>query len=83
ANTDLRVAAANLRRAIAIYHEVESENLPQAALSAKAERAQIAGESFLIKEKIPVFNLGDFGFSVSYLVDFFGKLARADEAALA
>ncbi|MGE8368491.1 efflux transporter outer membrane subunit [Cupriavidus basilensis] len=83
ANTDLRVAAANLRRAIAIYHEVESENLPQAALSAKTERAQIAGESFLIKEKLPVFNLGDFGFSVSYLVDFFGKLARADEAALA
>ncbi len=83
ANTDLRVAAANLRRAIAIYHEVESENLPQAVVSAKAERAQVAGESFLLKEKVPVFNLGDFGFSVSYLVDFFGKLARADEAALA
>ncbi|NUA27671.1 efflux transporter outer membrane subunit [Cupriavidus basilensis] len=83
ANTSLRVAAANLRRAVAIYHEVEAENLPQAAFSAKAERAQIAGESFLLKEKVPVFNLGDVGFSVSYLVDFFGKLARADEAALA
>ncbi|EHP43427.1 NodT family RND efflux system outer membrane lipoprotein [Cupriavidus basilensis OR16] len=83
ANTSLRVAAANLRRAVAIYHEVEAENLPQAAFSAKTERAQIAGESFLLKEKVPVFNLGDVGFSVSYLVDFFGKLARADEAALA
>ncbi|MFJ1255250.1 efflux transporter outer membrane subunit [Cupriavidus sp. CuC1] len=83
ANTSLRVAAANLRRAVEIYHEVEAENLPQAAFSAKAERAQIAGESFLLKEKVPVFNLGDVGFSVSYLVDFFGKLARADEAALA
>lgn len=83
ANTSLRVAAANLRRAVAAYHEVEAENLPQAAFSAKAERAQIAGESFLLKEKVPVFNLGDVGFSVSYLVDFFGKLARADEAALA
>ncbi|WP_454727039.1 MULTISPECIES: efflux transporter outer membrane subunit [Cupriavidus] len=83
ANTSLRVAAANVRRAVAVYHEVEAENLPQAAFSAKAERAQVAGESFLIKEKIPVLSLGDFGFAVSYLVDFFGKLARADEAALA
>src|SRR5207253_8332157 len=30
ANTDLRVAAANLKRAIAVYHEVEAENLPVA-----------------------------------------------------
>ncbi|MGO4330912.1 efflux transporter outer membrane subunit [Cupriavidus sp. 2TAF22] len=83
ANTSVRVAAANLRRAVAVYHEVEAENLPQAAISAKAERAQVAGESFLLKEKVPVFSLGDVGFAVSYLVDFFGKLARADEAALA
>lgn len=83
ANTDLRVAAANLRRAIAMYHEVEADNLPQASISAATERTQISGESFLMKEKIPVFSIGDVGFSVSYLVDFFGKLERADEAALA
>ncbi|MGO4332215.1 efflux transporter outer membrane subunit [Cupriavidus sp. 2TAF22] len=83
ANTDLRVAAANLKRAIAVYHEVEAENLPEARLSASAERGQIAGEPLLKEEKIPVMNFGDVGFRVSYLIDFFGKLARADEAALA
>ncbi|SDD50329.1 efflux transporter, outer membrane factor (OMF) lipoprotein, NodT family [Cupriavidus sp. YR651] len=83
ANTDLRVAAANLKRAIAVYHEVEAENLPETRFRASAERGQIAGEPLLKEEKIPVFNFGDVGFDVSYLIDFFGKLARADEAALA
>lgn len=82
-NADLRVAAANLRRAIALYHEVEAENLPEMRVSAAAERTQIAGESFLMTEKLPVLNVGNFAIGVSYLVDFFGKLARADEAALA
>ncbi|WP_059410564.1 efflux transporter outer membrane subunit [Cupriavidus basilensis] len=83
ANTDLRVASANLKRAIAVYHEVESENLPQGAFGASVARGQIAGEPLLHEEKIPVFNFGDVGLNVSYLIDFFGKLARADEAALA
>ncbi|AOY94609.1 RND transporter [Cupriavidus sp. USMAA2-4] len=83
ANTDLRAAAANLRRAIAIYHEVEAENLPQGALWGSAQRTQLSGESLLKTEKIPALSIGDAGFSVSYLIDFFGKLARADEAALA
>jgi len=83
ANTDMRVAAANLRRAIATYHEVEAENLPQAAVRAGAQRGRIAAEPLLHEEAIPVMNFGDVGFGVSYLIDFFGKLARADEAALA
>jgi len=83
ANTDLRVAAANLKRAIAVYHEVEAENLPEARFLAGAQRGQIAGEPLLKEEKIPVMNFGDVGLNVSYLIDFFGKLARADEAALA
>ncbi len=83
ANTDLRVAAANLKRAIAVYHEVEAENLPEAKFKASAERGQIAGEPLLHEEKIPAMNFGDIGFEVSYLIDFWGKLKRADEAALA
>lgn len=83
ANTDLRVAAANLRRAIAVYHEVEAENLPGARLGVKGERGLVAAEPLLHEEKLPVMNFGDFGLQVSYLIDFFGKLARADEAALA
>ena len=83
ANTDLRVAAANLRRAIALYHEVESENLVQGSVHADVARGLIAAEPLLHEDKVPVFNFGDTGFQVSYLIDFFGKLARADEAALA
>jgi NodT family efflux transporter outer membrane factor (OMF) lipoprotein len=83
ANTDIRAAGANLRRAVALLHEVESENLPQGGASASMSRAQLSGESFLQGTEPPVFNLGDFGLGVSYVVDFFGKLARADEAALA
>ncbi|WER47417.1 TolC family protein [Cupriavidus sp. WKF15] len=83
ANADLRVAAANLKRAIAVYHEVEAENLPEARFKAGVQRGQIAGEPLLHEEKIPAMNFGDIGFEVSYLLDFWGKLARADEAALA
>ncbi|GLC96997.1 RND transporter [Cupriavidus sp. TA19] len=83
ANTDIRAASANLRRAVALLHEVESENLPQGGVDASVSRAQLSAQSFLQTVKPPVFNLGDFGFGVSYLIDFFGKLARADEAALA
>lgn len=83
ANADIRVAMANLRRAVAAYHEVEAENLPQGGFRGKAERAQLSGQSFLQTTQPPVFNLGDFGLGASYLIDLFGKLARADEAALA
>ncbi|APD11510.1 RND transporter [Pandoraea vervacti] len=83
ANTNVRVALANVQRAIAMYHEVESENLPQGGVQAEALRAQISGESFLKEEKLPVANLAVATLGISYQIDFFGKLARADEAALA
>ncbi len=83
ANTNVRVALANVRRAVAMYHEVESENLPQGGVEANVARAQLSGESFLQEEKLPVINLAAAALSISYQIDFFGKLARADEAALA
>jgi NodT family efflux transporter outer membrane factor (OMF) lipoprotein len=83
ANTTVRAALANLQRAVATYHEVESENLPQGGVEANTARAQLSGESFLKEEKLPVVNLAAAALSVSYQIDFFGKLARADEAALA
>ncbi|GAB3625893.1 Outer membrane protein OprM [Pandoraea terrae] len=83
ANTSVRVAVANVKRSVAMYHEVESERLPQGGVSATVQRAQLSGESFLQEEKLPVITLGDVGLSMSYQIDFFGKLARADEAALA
>ncbi|AKM32554.1 RND transporter [Pandoraea faecigallinarum] len=83
ANTNVRVALANVQRAVAMYHEVESENLPQGGVQAEALRAQISGESLLQEEKLPVANLAVATLGISYQIDFFGKLARADEAALA
>ncbi|WP_246177877.1 efflux transporter outer membrane subunit [Pandoraea horticolens] len=83
ANTNVRVALANVQRAIAMYHEVQSENFPQGGVQANGGRAQLSGESFLKEEKLPVINLAAAALSISYQIDFFGKLARADEAALA
>ncbi|ODP34357.1 efflux transporter outer membrane subunit [Pandoraea sp. ISTKB] len=83
ANTNVRVALANVQRAVAMYHEVESENLPQGGVEAEAARAQISGESLLKEEKLPVVNIAVATLGISYQIDFFGKLARADEAALA
>src|SRR5450830_1799379 len=68
ANTGLREARAHLQRA-------------HASVEAAGKRAQEAGETFLLKEKLPVMNEGNLGFSVSYQIDLFGQLARAEEAA--
>lgn len=82
-NTDLRIAAANLRRALANYQEVRSAHLIQGNVTAQTAREQYSAEAFLSNEKPPVLNVGSYGVSASYLIDFFGKLARADEASLA
>lgn len=81
ANTDLRVAQAHLQRALSVADEVKDIAGPHAAVSASVERAQVAGEAYLLETKVPVFNLGDVGAHVSYQLDLFGQLARASEAA--
>ena len=80
-NTDLRVADANLRRALALQNQVDSERNIEARVSLAAKRAEEAGEQFLLSEKLPVVNEGDFGISLAYQVDMFGKLKRGEEAA--
>src|SRR5450830_1193900 len=81
ANTGLREARAHLQRAHAIVQAVDAEAGPHASVEAAGKRAQEAGETFLLKEKLPVMNEGNLGFSVSYQIDLFGQLARAEEAA--
>ncbi|GGP24098.1 efflux transporter outer membrane subunit [Silvimonas iriomotensis] len=81
ANTDLRVASANLRRAVYIMGEVDAESGLHGGVDFAAKRAQESGESFLLTEKLPVLNEGDVGLSVSYDLDLFGKLKRGEEAA--
>lgn len=81
ANTDLRVAAANLARAhdVAIVAGAQAE--PEFHVSAAAERARFSGESFLLPEALPVANVGDVGIDASWQIDLFGRIRRTVEAA--
>jgi len=81
ANTDLRVAAANLARARALAAEARAAQEPTLGVSGGAQRALESAETFLLFEPLPVENLADVGISVSYQVDLVGKLRRAVEAA--
>jgi NodT family efflux transporter outer membrane factor (OMF) lipoprotein len=83
ANTDLRVAAANLARVQAAQREVEGHQEIQGSASFGAERAQLSGESFLVPEQLPSQWLGDGAIKIGYQLDLFGRLRRASEAARA
>ncbi|MCD4500787.1 efflux transporter outer membrane subunit [Chromobacterium vaccinii] len=83
ANADLRAAAANLRKAMAVEASVNAERDPHASVSATVQRSQDSGEAYLIEKKLPVANVGDGGLQIGYEIDLFGKLARAEEAARA
>jgi NodT family efflux transporter outer membrane factor (OMF) lipoprotein len=83
ANTDLRVAAANLARAEAVLSEAHAAGGFTTQVSGAAERARESGETFLRTEPIPVENLADVGIKVSYQLDLVGRLRRASEAARA
>ncbi|QPQ54842.1 TolC family protein [Allosphingosinicella flava] len=71
ANTDLRIAAANLRQARAVLRETRSGRLPSTDLSASASYGRADGEEGA---------LYDAGLDVGYQVDLFGRIARAIEA---
>jgi len=81
ANTDLRVAAANLARARAIVGEADDAGGFKTGVSAAAMHARESGEQFLLPEPLPVENLADIRVKVSYQVDLVGRLKRAAEAA--
>lgn len=81
ANTNLRVASANLQKAMAVSEQVDAESGIHAAVSAEAQRARFSGESYLLSEEMPVYNVGGYGVNVSYQLDLFGQLKRGEEAA--
>ncbi|MDH4569670.1 TolC family protein [Pseudomonas sp. BN414] len=83
ANTDLRVAAANLGRAAAQVTEAEDRGGFEESLSADLQRTQVAGQQFLLMEKVPVVNFANLNASLSYQFDLFGKLQRGVEASRA
>ncbi len=85
ANTDLRVASANLARAKGALTEARSAlYLPATQLTASATEGRTATGNGLaeIEGKKPRTSGADtFGFVASYEVDLFGRLRRASEAA--
>jgi NodT family efflux transporter outer membrane factor (OMF) lipoprotein len=83
ANTDLRVAAANLSRSHAQLNEAEDRGGFDESVDLQAQRLQAAGQEFLLMEKVPVVNFANFNLGVSYQFDLFGTLKRGVEAAQA
>lgn len=80
ANTDLRVATANLERARAALREARAGRLPQSSVGAGANYSRTpAIQSFpgIDRER---WNL-DVGLDISYEVDLFGRVSRSIEAA--
>ena len=75
ANTDLRVAAANLARSRAVLRETRAGRLPSTNTSASATYGQQPG--------FPSDTVYDAGLDASYQVDLFGRLRRAVEASRA
>lgn len=83
ANTDLRMAAANLARSEAISMEAEGARHVKLSASGTAVRARESGEAYLVPERLPVESLGDGGINIAYQIDLVGGLKRAAEAAAA
>lgn len=76
ANTDLRVAAANLARARAVLREVRGGRLPATNVSGSATYANQPGPG-------GSDTIYDAGLDVSYQLDLFGRVRRAIEASRA
>jgi multidrug efflux system outer membrane protein len=81
ANTDLRVASANLARARAVQAEARSAGRPAVGVTATPGFGREAASTLGLPEPLENGGLYDVGATVSYQVDLFGKIARAIEAA--
>jgi NodT family efflux transporter outer membrane factor (OMF) lipoprotein len=81
ANTDLRVANANLARSQAMVRVARAQGQPQAGFQAGVERGLISAEQYLSDADLPVMNLYTIDLSASYEFDLFGRIQRGIEAA--
>ena len=81
-NTDIRVAAANLRRVRALLSEARNQRLPTTDLSARYTR-QRQGSNASNIPGIPSteFDFFQVGLDAGYQVDLFGQVSRSIEAA--
>ncbi|WP_332876471.1 TolC family protein [Massilia sp. S19_KUP03_FR1] len=80
ANTDLRMAAANLQRAHAIVEQVEEKKTPDVDAKIAPQYGRVAGSSLGIPEVLPRTGLYEGDIRVSYQVDMWGRIKRAIEA---
>lgn len=83
ANTDLRIAAANLARARAVLREARTGQLPTTTLSGAASYGRQSGAAQGQASALSDGELYDAGLDVGYQVDLFGRVRRAVEASQA
>ncbi len=89
ANTDLRVAAANLERARALLSEERAGRLPSTDVNASATRRRVNGASSsgsgggASVRGARTLNFYSAGIDLNYEVDLFGRVSRSIEAARA
>jgi len=81
ANTDLRVAEANLERSLALLDAQGASRELQGSLDAETSYAQRSAEAELQHVKPPTRQIYNAGIAVSYDLDLFGGLRRGIEAA--
>lgn len=78
ANGSIRLASARLAQARALARITNADRFPQVGIGAGAQRAT-ANPAFGTTRPVSVFNAGP---SVSYEPDLFGRIARANDAAV-
>lgn len=83
ANTDLRVANANLARSMALLGEAHARREVQAGFSSEVSEQQRSAEQVLSHVQPHERPLYDIGVSVGYDLDLFGGIRRGIEAASA
>jgi NodT family efflux transporter outer membrane factor (OMF) lipoprotein len=83
ANTDLRVAAANLRQARAVLRESHAARLPTTGISTSVGYGRTAGSTLGLSGQGPQGATYDAGFDLGYQLDLFGRITRTIEASRA
>jgi len=83
ANTDLRVAEANLERSQALLEAARAARQPDVMVNFGTSETARSAEQYVHKGPIPTKGLYDTGLAVSYDLDLFGRLKRGVEAASA
>lgn len=81
ANTDLRVADANLERSQHLLEAARAARQPDLTINLGINETERSAEQYVHAGPIPTRGLYDTGIAVSYDLDLFGRLRRGIEAA--